>query len=327
MTNEIAKKFKKYLAISDKNSLSLFFVWLLGPFFFYTDSIKYLLLYKIGIPILFVKPLKVMFISSKFLLIIFFILGIHIYIANRKQLLNQNKSLLFIFISAVVMLLGNSGLILLENYTYFNFIYSKIGITPFSLEILNYFLLLSCSFTAVLYLSFYRVKSGLNFRIISIQTVKISVFIALILFILSKSAYPLFNIHKIIRASHMTSEEKFGLQYKYVEVLADSTPKDSVILHPTQGAQWPLIGNQPVIRYFLFPRTLISAGIPDLNSKLAEFDSIYLPIIVDSETAWPLINKETKTVTVEQNVEVMYKDISIIKTNKNDLSILKIELL
>ena len=41
------------------------------------------------------------------------------------------------------------------------------------------------------------------------------------------------------------------------------TSDDSVIIHPTQSDTFPLIGNQPLIRHDLFPRTLVSAGLED----------------------------------------------------------------
>ncbi|HCR35708.1 TPA: hypothetical protein DIU22_01520 [Candidatus Woesebacteria bacterium] len=44
-----------------------------------------------------------------------------------------------------------------------------------------------------------------------------------------------------------------------LDFITSNTPPTATIIHPTQSNEFPIIGNQPLIRHGLFPRTLISA--------------------------------------------------------------------
>lgn len=54
-----------------------------------------------------------------------------------------------------------------------------------------------------------------------------------------------------------------------------STEENSTIIHPKQSEAYPVIGNQPLIRYFLHPRTLVSTSFADEYLRNNEDDSVY----------------------------------------------------
>jgi hypothetical protein len=45
--------------------------------------------------------------------------------------------------------------------------------------------------------------------------------------------------------------------------IKDNTEENSVIIHPQQSEAFPVLGNQPLIRYVLFPRILVTQNLVD----------------------------------------------------------------
>ena len=63
------------------------------------------------------------------------------------------------------------------------------------------------------------------------------------------------------------------------------TEHDSVLIHPKQSAEYPVIGNQPLIRYYFYPRTLVSSSYAKEYIKSVhdqEIKNIYY-LVVKSE--------------------------------------------
>ena len=87
---------------------------------------------------------------------------------------------------------------------------------------------------------------------------------------------------------------RWGDFYDYMVFIQDNTPEDAVIYHPPQIKPWEFEGNQALIRYFLFPRTLVSGSI-----DLDEYDGPQITHIMivwgreksgvdqDVEYGWP----------------------------------------
>lgn len=53
-------------------------------------------------------------------------------------------------------------------------------------------------------------------------------------------------------------EIKLGPTYRFIHFVEEHTPKDSVVAVPPQENPWLTIGNVGYVRYFLYPRTIIS---------------------------------------------------------------------
>jgi len=60
---------------------------------------------------------------------------------------------------------------------------------------------------------------------------------------------------------------EFGGLYDNLMFIVNNTEPSSTIIHPNQSTTFPLIGNQPIIRYILFPRTLVSDELVDKYSN------------------------------------------------------------
>ena len=74
------------------------------------------------------------------------------------------------------------------------------------------------------------------------------------------------------------------------------TPVNANIVLPPQGIDWPALSNPPVVRYFLYPRNLISAKVVT-NNLFDELGTLYFVLINDTDIKnWPLLDKEKKTV-------------------------------
>lgn len=53
-------------------------------------------------------------------------------------------------------------------------------------------------------------------------------------------------------------------------------PSESVIVHPPQDSRWPALSNQIILRYYLFPRTLVSGEIEGLRDAPPLQSEFYL---------------------------------------------------
>jgi len=54
-------------------------------------------------------------------------------------------------------------------------------------------------------------------------------------------------------------QRKYGYFYDYISIVKEIIPEDSSIILPPQKNPWQFEGNQKLVRYFLFPRTIYSA--------------------------------------------------------------------
>jgi len=54
---------------------------------------------------------------------------------------------------------------------------------------------------------------------------------------------------------------RWGKFYDYMVFIKENTPEDAVIYHPPQIKPWEFEGNQVLLRYFLYPRILVSGSI------------------------------------------------------------------
>ncbi|MFZ3301254.1 MAG: hypothetical protein WA152_00900 [Microgenomates group bacterium] len=128
------------------------------------------------------------------------------------------------------------------------------------------------------------------------------------------STFMFFNINKMIRSSQEGYEDKVGKDYKYLKLLSKHTPSDSLIIHPPQGDLWPAIGNQPVARYFLFPRGLVSGAIILDDSMTIEIRVAYfVEIIGDKDRpTWPIIDNGKNEIIFNNLNSVKFKKLDII---------------
>lgn len=117
--------------------------------------------------------------------------------------------------------------------------------------------------------------------------------------ILIDVSYAYTNLITIIRNSKMSEQEKYGYImrkkygyfFDYIMFVKSITPEESTILLPPQKNPWQLEGNQRLVRYFLYPRTLYSAHedeLPDtFDYVLLAWGSEGFPPDEESDYGWP----------------------------------------
>lgn len=146
---------------------------------------------------------------------------------------------------------------ILEKMKYPNYVYSTFHINPHGLII-------------SLVLTAYFVWTEKSTRLTFTYFIKYLLF-ALIIWTLAWNGISLKpfiseNIRTIIQNPFASYDEKMskdtgGFFYSYVQFVKKNTPENSkILLPPFPAYPWPQTGNEPYIRYFLYPRTLLNGG-------------------------------------------------------------------
>lgn len=85
---------------------------------------------------------------------------------------------------------------------------------------------------------------------------------AMVLNIAALSRWLIQEYGLVIKNIQISADERYelGLTELHNEIafVAAHTPENAVIIHPTQSDDFPVIGNQVLIRYHLYPRVLVS---------------------------------------------------------------------
>ena len=232
----------------------------------------------------------------------------------------QKKTMIFFSVSSLIFLIVARSLIIWEQGNYPNFLYQHLGLTIFQMELMSFVTALELFlffFLVVFTQSFGKPKQEQK-EIIKDQAgnEKYSSFLALaglsILMILS--IFTFVGWTYVYKGPKKGFESVLGVQYKYVYLLATHTPPDVKIIHPPQGEKWPATGNQPVLRYFLFPRTLISGALLNNQEFAQEIGSTYFVEIdpLSNITSWPKIDEKEKTIIFDQSTKIEYKVLEIV---------------
>lgn len=118
------------------------------------------------------------------------------------------------------------------------------------------------------------------------------------------------NLLPVISNPFASSKEKmemsFGKQfYDYVDFVKANTPENSRILIPPQGFPWPQTGNAAYMRYFLYPRTLMSGKEfePGVDLIKEKYDYVLIAwgeskdLQFGFTNGWPKFNVKAESVT------------------------------
>lgn len=117
------------------------------------------------------------------------------------------------------------------------------------------------------------------------------IFVLILIFILKNTFSILENISEnfshIIVSPFATFEEKqkwkIG-EIDYYKFIVNNTPQDSTILVPPQTSPWLTVGNVGYIRYFLYPRNIVSGKIE--NNSFENIDYVLI-----AKGTWPASNE------------------------------------
>ncbi len=168
----------------------------------------------------------------------------------------------------------------LEEANYPNYVFSK-----FHIDFLNIPLLISYNFYLLLII---LLKQEMDFKKLKIKSVTSRIILGTTFFLLS--LYLINNISSVLslvkrNVSYSLSNtkatydekmiEKMGFFYEYMQFIKAHTPEDAVIHKPPKLDPWHMTGNAGLVRYFLYPRKLVSTGDQYI---LSESDYDYMMI-------------------------------------------------
>lgn len=218
----------------------------------------------------------------------------------------------------------SSLLLGLERSHYANYLYSQYGLLPSQLEFISTVNVLVIGLSA----SFIFIKTAQlagrqntavrrrGLRHDSFIQIQKLVFMLGFMLLAIFTFQTLVSLPQLIVDARQGYQQKLGRHYIYIEALK-KVPQDSVVIHPPQGSEWPAVGNQPVLRYFLYPRTLISGALLENNDALGSIDKAYFVFIPEDGHApdWPAFNFDKNTVIFNGKDYVSYSKLT--KTAEN----------
>ncbi|MDQ3008758.1 MAG: hypothetical protein M3Q81_04125 [bacterium] len=238
---------------------------------------------------------------------------------TREMDAKHRTVLVFMGLTGTLFFIFNTLLLFAEQLKYPNFIYSQTGLPSSLVYMLNQVTLLILIMIFLLLFD----KSKTLFRIITFKFLKgstskiatVGVFLSFFIVVVN-SFQPLINSISHYKTSKITYSQKIGEDFKYIEALQNYTESDASVIHPPQSGVWPFIGNQPMIRYFLFPRLLISGELLEMN-ELVPVNTAYFFVVNDTPTQhWPLIDMTQKSIIFDTMNSITYQDLELIGTHR-----------
>lgn len=209
------------------------------------------------------------------------------YIVVKKYLLNS-KNLIFIIVFAglnIGLFIFSWILQILERLYYPNYIYSSIHIYIPYLAVFSYLEIMIIAFSTYVFVQKKLKKDTgfiTSFSKFLLDPYKIVSLLLLVVIckvvVVDLPGVIVNELRQQSNAINMNIEFKFRttdmplLAEKGV-FIRQNTPNDSTIVIPNQSGDYPDIGNQVLIRYFLFPRTLVSYS--KLNDYINDTPSNY----------------------------------------------------
>jgi hypothetical protein len=213
---------------------------------------------------------------------------------------------------------------------YPNYLFSRYGIMPENLRVAsfaNYLVLGSIvAFFATIFEAISKKKTNRNkATIISFNYITMLVVFSFSI-IVFQSFYPFTSIVRLSKEYSQGYTERIGNDYVYIETMARLVPRDGFIIHPPQSKEWPLVGNQPMIRYFLYPRTLISGNLVN-NQNFLNFNKLYYFVFIEKTMTspdWPEIDSSSMQIKFDMITNIKYKKIESVGSYKGKV-VYKIE--
>lgn len=240
----------------------------------------------------------------------------------------HERTYFLISILSLIFLVAVSILLDREAATYPNYIYSHYGITIQQLQLMYFISALELTTFLASYTYFLSRRANSRWKFAhQLSSSEISAFLSLIgvLSLLIFSVTTFSTASTALVDARQGFEGRFGVDYKYVEVLANHTGNGVVIIHPPQGEKWPAIGNQPLLRYFLHPRVLVSGAlVSEQNFADVTGEAYFVGIEPDvHRPPWPLVDASNKTIVFDERAEIKYQRLEVV-FDSNMIKVFKI---
>lgn len=230
-------------------------------------------------------------------------------------------------ISAITAFLASTYFLHLESVNYPNYIYSTFGLKTPHLDVISttsLFVAALCVFLAFINIRKPKKSKELALRqgfLRDLLNPVTAIFLAGLI-ILTWQAIFLFKLWGgYVGYSAQTYEDKFE-QFEYIDKLSIHVPATEKIILPVQSSVWPAISNPPVVRYFLFPRELVSASIIENQQNVQEIGSAYFVELglENDKKHWPDIDQESKMVSFNGEDKINYTSLELV-SDSNGINI------
>jgi hypothetical protein len=210
-------------------------------------------------------------------------------------------------ISSILIFVFANYLLNLEFSKYSNYLYSTYGITKAS----AYWLSNTSLITAILFgvsVLYNRSKSLRDFKF----TNKLAI-VTPVLLILAWNSLMTFAKARGFFSYLQYSYEKEFENYNEIVALKDFTDENATIILPPQSSKYPAISNPPLVRYFLFPRTLVSSSYVTDQEIAEKIDRVFfITLNKEGESVWPEIDKTNKTVSFADGYYFKYSKLTLV---------------
>lgn len=298
--------------------LIIYITWIMFLSFPLLSLIRYKLFILSSRHFIFGEHFWLILIRTPYLLALLFAIVIFRWISAYKNTTfsrEKYRSLIFILVSGLLLIMIGKYLLFLESNNYPNYLYSKFGIDAGKLD----FTLSIC----------WVVLSGVvAFLIVIKKNIKhfyIMMTIFSIIIFITSAINSILGFDVYIKMASADGNSKFGGQFGYIEV-TKNIPENAVVVHPPRSLKWPAVGNQAVLRYFLFPRILVDGKLIKNLGYASQFNELYfVEIEKDSpEKHWPLLDTSNKKISFDSENYIAYKSVERYKTT-NGITIYKIK--
>ena len=203
--------------------------------------------------------------------------------AGERDFLSSRGNRIFILLVLFIAILAIGSLFYFnfQDLIHFqNYTFSKFYIYLPSLRFFAYFQILIFVVGFISYWGANFKKLRMVFTLTNISFLVIVSFLPLILFSIILDIPPQLKDELIIYHSYILSKNKdqnpdFPSLKKELDFIKSVTSETSAIIHPTQSNEFPLLGNEPLIRHDLYPRELVSAKFANNFIKNAKSQDTY----------------------------------------------------
>lgn len=253
-------------------------------------------------------------------LLVLFIL----YLKHTFSKLYSNKENIFwisFFIFGLFLVFLSEYYSNIESQNYSNYLYSTYGLKTMLVNMINTtgYILSVFSGSVLFGLLYLNKEYSYSTNLSKNYKSFLWVLTVVAMIILSFQSIMPFKQWSGLRSYSLQGYEKKFEQFDYVVALKNSTLVSDTIVLPPQGMDWPAVSNLPVVRYFLFPRPLVSSTYFTDQEKTNAFRELKFVLFTTSSgfRNWPVINQANGTISFNYVNTLYYSELTKINSENN----------
>jgi len=288
------------------NPLSLPIIWVAFLFTFLAGAARYFYLLKSGGGDRVIRLILSGLWRSSIILAVFFLITIALWIWRylKVGLARKNKiSFVIVGISTILTLYISQSLLQLEKSNYNNYLYTTFGLTQSSVELVRN-LSLPVFMLLIGFILYERKRFARSNILYSSRKIITLFFLAILVWY---SALSFVNIGDGLGYLQLSYDKEFE-GFRHIVELNKVVPQNGKVILPVQGWVWPSVGNPPIVRYFLYPRVLISSLYITGQDKADNLgDAYFIALKNDKDGAiWPVIDEKNNKIMFKEGTSLSY---------------------